>query len=99
YARVVDLYRRTLEDRTRVLGPDHPDTLTSHGNLASALYGMGEYARVVDLYRRTLEDRTRVLGPDHPDTLTSRSHLEQTLILSRRPARRRGRWLGRRIGP
>ncbi|MFJ9917309.1 tetratricopeptide repeat protein [Actinacidiphila glaucinigra] len=99
YAQAVQLDRQTLEDRTRVLGPDHPDTLSSRNNLALALGRMREYTQAVQLHRRTLEDRTRILGPDHPDTLRSRNHLERALVASRRPARRRGRWLSRRIAP
>jgi hypothetical protein len=30
-------FRRLLDDRTRVLGADHPDTLTTRKNLASLL--------------------------------------------------------------
>ncbi|MEU0189468.1 tetratricopeptide repeat protein, partial [Streptomyces afghaniensis] len=70
YAQAADHHRHTLDDRTRVLGPDHPDTLTSRNTLANALYGMGRYAQAADHHRHTLDDRTRVLGPDHPDTLT-----------------------------
>ncbi|MGW2553107.1 tetratricopeptide repeat protein, partial [Streptomyces sp. NPDC001635] len=84
------------EDRTRILGPDHPDTLTTRNNLAHGLLGMGEYAQAVDLHRQTLEDLTRILGPDHPHTLTSRNNLELALVASRGPARRRGRWMSRR---
>ena len=32
----VDLYTRTLADRERVLGPNHPDTLGSRNHLAGA---------------------------------------------------------------
>jgi hypothetical protein len=32
----ITLYEQTLADRARELGPDHPDTLTSRTNLASA---------------------------------------------------------------
>ena len=30
-------FRRLLDDQVRVLGPDHPDTLTTRNNLASWL--------------------------------------------------------------
>jgi Tetratricopeptide repeat len=32
----IPLYERTLADRERVLGPDHPDTLSSRNNLERA---------------------------------------------------------------
>ena len=30
----IPLFERTLADRERLLGPDHPDTMTSRNNLA-----------------------------------------------------------------
>ena len=35
-AEAIPLHEQTLADRERVLGPDHPDTLTSRDNLAVA---------------------------------------------------------------
>jgi hypothetical protein len=35
------LYEQTLADRERVLGPDHPDTLNSRDNLATAYQAAG----------------------------------------------------------
>ena len=57
------------------LGPDHPSTLTSRNNLASAYCDAGRLDEAITLHRQTLEDRTRILGPHHPDTLTSRNNL------------------------
>ena len=58
-----------------MLGPDHPDTLTSRNNLADAYQSAGRLDRAIPLYEQTLADRERVLGPDHPDTLASRNNL------------------------
>ncbi|MFJ9917310.1 tetratricopeptide repeat protein [Actinacidiphila glaucinigra] len=66
YGQAVDLHRQILEDCTRILGPDHLDTLSCRNNLAWALQGMREYAQAADLDRRTLEDCTRILGPPPP---------------------------------
>ena len=35
------MFEQNLEDRTRILGPHHPDTLTSRNNLASAYRAAG----------------------------------------------------------
>ena len=35
-AEAIPLHERTLADRERLLGPDHPDTLQSRNNLANA---------------------------------------------------------------
>ncbi len=58
-----------------MLGPEHPDTLTSVNNLAVLLMSQGDYAGAAPLYRRALEARERVLGPEHPDTLNSVNNL------------------------
>ena len=57
------------------LGPDHPDTLTSRNNLASAYRDAGRLHEAIELFEQNLEDRTRILGPHHPHTLTSRNNL------------------------
>ncbi|RNL72465.1 tetratricopeptide repeat protein [Streptomyces sp. I6] len=67
--------QRALTDRTRVLGEDHPDTLSSRNNLAGAYDSVGDLGRAIELYERTLTDMVRVLGEDHPVTLSSRNNL------------------------
>jgi tetratricopeptide (TPR) repeat protein len=76
----IPLYERTLADRERVLGADHPQTLGSRNNLAGAYKSAGRLDQAIPLYERTLADRERVLGPDHPDTLSSRNNLERARI-------------------
>ena len=44
-------FRRDLEGSERVLGPDHPGTLTSVGNLASLLKAQGKLQEAEPLYR------------------------------------------------
>ena len=68
-------YQALLADFLRVLGPDHPDTLTTRGNLAGFRGGAGDPAGAVAEYQALLADFLRVLGPDHPDTLTARDNL------------------------
>ena len=71
----IELYEQVLAERERVLGPDHPDTLTIRNNLAGAYYSVGRFGEAIELYEQVLADRVRVLGPDHPDTLTVRNNL------------------------
>ncbi len=59
----------------RLLGPDHPDTLTSRSILAVAYLEVGRLNEAIALHEQTLADVERLLGPDHPDTLTRRSNL------------------------
>lgn len=65
---VVTAYRK-------LLGPDHPQTLTSRNNLARAYELTGDVGRAVPLHEWTLVDAERVLGSDHPHTLTFRDNL------------------------
>ena len=71
--------RQALEARRRLLGPEHPDTLSSMNNLAEALRALGDAAGAAELHRQVLEARRRLLGPEHPDTLSSMNNLAGTL--------------------
>ena len=64
-----------LEGLRRVLGEEHPDTLTSMNNLASTLRAQGDAAGARALEEGVLEVRRRVQGEEHPDTLSSMHHL------------------------
>jgi Tfp pilus assembly protein PilF len=62
-----------------VLGPEHPDTLTSVNNFGLMLRSMGKYEEAEAMHRRALEGREKVLGPEHPYTLTSVGNLGSVL--------------------
>ncbi|RKE23519.1 FxSxx-COOH system tetratricopeptide repeat protein [Streptomyces sp. TLI_171] len=66
---------RALVGRERVLGDDHPSTLTCRNDLAAGYASVGDLARAVELSERTLADLERILGPDHPFTLTCLNNL------------------------
>ncbi|MFF9757442.1 tetratricopeptide repeat protein [Streptomyces sp. NPDC014344] len=57
------------------LGPDHPETLTTRGSLATWRGEAGDVAGAAQAFADLLADMVRVLGPDHPDTLTTRHNL------------------------
>ncbi|MFI0813192.1 tetratricopeptide repeat protein [Streptomyces echinatus] len=59
----------------RVLGEDHPDTLTTRHNLACFRGEAGDAAGAADAFAKLLADRARVLGEDHPDTIATRPHV------------------------
>ena len=71
----IALFEQVLPDSIRVLGEDHPDTLTSRNNLAGAYLSAGRITEAIALFEQVLPDRIRVLGEDHPDTLASRNNL------------------------
>ena len=70
-----DQFAALLPIRERVLGAEHPDTLTTRDNLAYWTGKAGDAAAARDQYAALLPIRERVLGPEHPDTLTARANL------------------------
>ncbi|WP_256274801.1 tetratricopeptide repeat protein, partial [Actinomyces sp. HMSC08A09] len=67
----ITLYERNFEDCIRILGPDHPHTLTSRNNLASAYRAAGRTEEAEVLFETPSgsddeQDRTE----DNPDQET-----------------------------
>ncbi len=75
YAAARDLQRQVLDARERLLGPEHPDTLTTRHNLARWTGQAGDPAAARDMYAELLPVVERVSGPEHPGTLTVRGNL------------------------
>ncbi|KAJ7813393.1 P-loop containing nucleoside triphosphate hydrolase protein [Mycena olivaceomarginata] len=67
-----------MEMDKRVLGEEHPDTLTSMANLAVTYWYQGRWKDAEMLQVVMMEKRKHVLGEEHPDTLTSMAHLAAT---------------------
>ena len=63
----------------RLLGEEHPGTLTSKGNLATTLSAQGDLAGARELQEEVLAASRRLLGEEHPETLTSKNNLATTL--------------------
>jgi eukaryotic-like serine/threonine-protein kinase len=66
---------RAVDLRKRVLGLDHPDTLTSMDELGVLYNLQGKYAAAEALLAQVLAARQRLLGSDHRDTLATMSDL------------------------
>jgi tetratricopeptide (TPR) repeat protein len=64
-----------MEVKRRVLGQEHPETLSTINNLAGLYRDQGKYVLAEPLLTNLLEVRRRVLGPEHPDTLISMNNL------------------------
>ncbi|KAF8961360.1 acyl transferase/acyl hydrolase/lysophospholipase [Flammula alnicola] len=72
-------------EKSKRVGDDHPDTLTSMANLAATYRDQGHWSDAEALEVVVMEKRKRVLGDDHPDTLTSMANLAVTYW-------KQGRW-------
>jgi hypothetical protein len=75
YAAARDLLRRVVEARERVLGPEHPRTLTARYELARWTGAAGDRAAGRDLFAGLLPVHERVLGPEHPYSLATQHSL------------------------
>ena len=77
----VDFTRRILQAQERLLGPEHPDTLTSVNDLGVLLtICADDYEGAERLFQRALEGRENAHGPEHPNTLESIHNLADLLL-------------------
>ncbi|KAF2727510.1 hypothetical protein EJ04DRAFT_538910 [Polyplosphaeria fusca] len=73
-----ELEVRVMETSSRrVLGDEHPSTLTSMNNLAFTLQSQGLYSKAIPLLEECCRLRQHVLGPDHPHTRSSLEALQE----------------------
>ncbi|KAI0439763.1 P-loop containing nucleoside triphosphate hydrolase protein [Xylaria telfairii] len=70
-----ELQKESQDMRKTVLGPEHPDTLISMGNLALTYSSRRRWKEAELLGVQVMDMSKTVLGPDHPDTLTSMANL------------------------
>jgi tetratricopeptide (TPR) repeat protein len=71
--------QEVAERSQRVLGPEHPDTLTALNLLASVLNTRGRYAEAEPLLRAALAGSRQARGDEYVDTLYAMNNLAQCL--------------------
>ncbi|WP_199509769.1 tetratricopeptide repeat protein [Nucisporomicrobium flavum] len=74
-ARATEYLYRAHTSNHRLLGEEHPDTVTSMSHLAGVYQAAGDLHSAIPLFERALTDRRRFLGDEHPDTLTAMNNL------------------------
>ncbi|GAA1747066.1 FxSxx-COOH system tetratricopeptide repeat protein [Nonomuraea bangladeshensis] len=79
YQRALTLVTHDYAINQASLGEEHPDTLTSRGNLATVLRDLGRLEEAEAEARAVWQVQVRVLGEEHPDTLASRNNLALAL--------------------
>jgi tetratricopeptide (TPR) repeat protein len=75
YDKAETMHRQALQGNIKMLGTEHPYTLSSMNDLARVLERQGKYDEAETMYRQVLQRSNRVLGTEHPDTLTSMKDL------------------------
>ncbi|BCR87174.1 uncharacterized protein ACHE_31161A [Aspergillus chevalieri] len=78
YNEAEKLLVQVMETRKQVLGPEHPDTLTSMASLTATYWNQGQWKEAKELGIQMMETQKQVLGPEHPDSLASISNLAAT---------------------
>jgi non-specific serine/threonine protein kinase/serine/threonine-protein kinase len=78
----VPLLRDVVAAYTRVLGPEHEDTLVANVTFAHSLMRVEQYEEAEKLLRRTLAIRKRLLGPDHLDVIATELSLSGALSMA-----------------
>ena len=79
YPRAESLLKQAVEIRTRVLGLEHPDTLSSSNRLVLVINLQGRWAEAEKMGRKLFDIENRVLGPDNRTTLVTESNLASSL--------------------
>jgi tetratricopeptide (TPR) repeat protein len=75
YDEAEQLFLCCLEARERLMGPEHPSTLSTMADLGLLYMGKDDSENAESYLTRCLEVRERLLGPEHPSTLTAVSNL------------------------
>jgi hypothetical protein len=81
YEEAEAMNRQTLALKEKVLGPEHPDTLTSVYCLAHLLSTRHRYNESLTLYERACAGYETILGKDHPTTRACYQHYTSALAL------------------
>lgn len=68
---------QVVEIRKRVLGKEHPDTLTSINNLAFTFKVQGRNNKAILLMEKCFQLQKMVLNPHHPYTISSLATLNR----------------------
>jgi len=73
-------FREVLQERERMLGAEHADSLETRSQLENALYYEGKYAEDEEQIRVLLALKAKALGLEHPETLKARNNLGALLF-------------------
>ena len=68
-------WRRMVDDAVRLLGEEHPDTLSARANLAASYLRAGRTDDAITILEKVVDDRVRLLGEEHPDVISARANL------------------------
>ena len=71
FGKAISAHKLSHEARLSVLGPEHPETLSSLHNLGVAYDGAGELDKAISILKEVHQLRSDTLGAENPRTLDS----------------------------
>ena len=69
------MHKEIIAQLTSNLGPEHPDTIKAHNQLAWTYQRAGQYTDAITVHKEIIAQLTSNLGPEHPDTIEARDEL------------------------
>jgi len=72
--------KEVLEKRRRILGEEHPSTITAMNNLAATLSGQGKLEESIAMFSEAYVKMTTLLGNNHPHTRVVGDNLTRLLL-------------------
>lgn len=79
------LIRRAIEERTKLFGDDHPQTVSSRYNLGLILRYQGKHPEAEKTFLKVIEQQAANYGAGHPETLWTTRVLAHLLFDMKRP--------------
>ncbi|MFO0860067.1 MAG: serine/threonine-protein kinase [Phycisphaerales bacterium] len=80
YAEALELQERALATRRKLLGDDHPETLTSLNNMAILLQWSGKITEAEPYFRECLARKRRVYGDNKKETVIAIANMGSQMI-------------------
>ncbi|KFA82002.1 hypothetical protein S40288_08003 [Stachybotrys chartarum IBT 40288] len=79
WGEAIRMQSMVIEERQRILGDEHPSTISAMNNLASTLGDQGKLDEAARMKQEVLQKMERILGDEHPSTISAMNNLASTL--------------------
>ena len=84
-SRAEEIFREVYQDRIKVFGEAHPQTVGALSMLAAIVQRQERKDEALELFRKVLDARIQLFGEDHPSTLTAMGNLAVVYVDLGRP--------------
>ncbi|MBQ3489037.1 MAG: tetratricopeptide repeat protein, partial [Clostridia bacterium] len=64
--KALELNEKVYALQCKILGEEHPDTLTSLNNLATTYYQLGDLEKAAEMFEKVYALMCKILGEEHP---------------------------------